>query len=196
MGVIQRPDLPERVRRGFGVREQGFASTVSPEIVPVAVVEDLTGPSIDTGYPRYCAGARNTPAVVAVHSWSMLINPATSNVDVITQEILIRMDVAVLLYVYVGVAADLANLLGGANRATNLDLRVQQFPSAYLDSRQHGAFIGGMRMEFTHCPLNAWVPYPLAFTLGPGDWLGIVPSTVNTSIQGFFPWVERLRTTT
>lgn len=195
MGLIQRADLVERIRRAFAIRESGVGATMSPEIVPVVIVDDLTGPTIDEGYPRDCVCQVEAGASVGVMAESFLINRVGSSVDLIIKELWGRIGApGGNLWIRTGVFASLNNMLGTQTYRSNLDRRVQLRPNSYVDSRNQAANVTGD----THLiyPVTQAVTYvfPLQFTLPPGTWLGIVPGTNNTSSALFVYYQERLRT--
>lgn len=196
MALIQRADLVERMRRAFGLRERGVGSTVSPELVPVILVEDLTGPSIDEGYPRFATAYSAAGASVGVFSEVFLINPAGSSVDLVLQEIWGARDgTAGDIQIRTGNAAALNNLLNTQTIRSNLDLRVQRFPNATVNSRNQAAVIGSQWEFHVVGVAPTWVVIPSQYTVPPGSWISLVPTGNNTGIRARFYWYERLRTT-
>ena len=198
MGIIQRADLPERIRRAFGIREAGVGSTVSPEIVPVAVVEDLTGPAIDTGFPRSAISRGAVGASVGVYSEMFLINPEGSRVDVILEMAWLRnLTSATDTGVRAGTVGQLNNMLGTQTLTWNTDQRLSaKKPNAYIDSRNQAAAVGTLYLTLIGLSTSTYLEAPLNITLGPGDWVSFTPSIVNAGIDTWFFWYERLRTTT
>ena len=196
MGLIQRADLPERIRRAFGVRERGIGQTISPEIVPVALVDDLTGPAIDEGYPRFCYAYASAGASAGVFSEVFLINPTGSVVDVVVQELQLLRGTTGTANISEGLVGDLNNMLGTQILRTNLDLRVNQFPNAYVDSRNQAAIIGTRRTYAAGISNSVFTDFPMQWTIPPGAWLSASPVVNNLAMTMQVYWYERLRTTT
>ena len=197
MGLIQRADLAERIRRAFGIREAGVGTTLSAEIVPVVVVEDLTGPAIDQGYPRLCCGEAAAGASVGVMAESFLINPPNSRVDLIVHQwwTILRSGTEAIV-IRTGTQAILADMIGTTVNFFNFDLRTQLRPGAYCDTRNEAAAIGTVLLTGLHQIVDTWYEYPFRFTIPPGEWISVAPSTNNRAVRSLFLWEERLRTTT
>jgi len=194
MARVQRPDLPERLRRALSLREPGTGSTVSPEIVPVIILDDLTTPAVDEGYPREVFGRVSAGASVGVFSEIFLINPEASRVDLILYEFWCRRPSGgggiQLRY---GQSSALNNLLGTQTQRFNLDLRVPLRPDARVDSRNQAAVIGTNMANLDYVPQNEFVIFPMRFTIPPDYWISLVPQANNNAIEGYFYFIERLR---
>jgi len=195
MGLIQKPGIGERIRRAFGIREMGEFQSVSPEIVPVVLVEDVTGPTIDEGYPHECLAHVIAGQSAGVMAEIFLINPASSRVDLVVNEAwLNRPSLAGNCYMRTGAESLLNNLLGTQVDIVNMDRRLQLRPNGRVDSRNQAAAIAGDILL-----RNLWVDdviytiLPLAITLPPGTFLSFHPSANNNSIYGTIWFTERLR---
>lgn len=196
MALIQRADLVERMRRAFGLRERGVGSTVSPELVPVVIVEDLTGPSIDEGYPREALAIVSAGASAGVYSEVFLYNPEGSAVDLIVELLWTRMSASGTGIVRLGATTALNNLLGTQTERLNQDMRVQAIPNGRIDSRNQAAVVTATRTFSLFQQSTSWQANPVAITLPPGTYLSFVPQANNTGAYIMAWWTERLRTTT
>ena len=196
MGLIQRADLPEKIRRAFGIREKGVGSTISPEIVPVVLVEDLTGPTIDTGYPRLVFGSVASGASAGVYSESFIINPLGAQTDFVLNELWVKLTSSGILYLRTGVVGSLNNMLGTQDLIWNQDLRTQARPGAYVDSRNEAATVVAERYISLYVVSSAFTVLPTQHTLGPGDWISIYAASYNVGTDLLLWGYERLRTTT
>lgn len=195
MALIQRSDLVERIRRAFGLREAGVGSTVSPELVPVILVDDLTGPSIDEGYPRNVVGKVQAGQSVGVYAEVFLIPQGTA--DLVVTELWIRRgNTTGGVYISRGLTANLNNLLGTQPPLRNMDLRVETVANTRTDSRnQAGLSTMTTILELGSVP-TTYVSFPGGFTVPPGSFLNVVPTGNNEGIEVIVWGYERLRTTT
>lgn len=77
--LIQRPDLNDRLVRALGIRERAPASVLSPEVMPVILLEDLTTSSpFERSLTRQAGGFINIGPVGGQYSHLALYNPAGS----------------------------------------------------------------------------------------------------------------------
>lgn len=197
MPMIQRADLVERIRRAFNLVGAGSAGqSLSPELVPVVLVDDLTEPSIDEGYPRDAASYMGAGASVGVFSECFLINPAGSQVDLILYGWWAASSATTSYNLRAGSVADLTNLIGSQTYRFNLDLRTQLRPNAGINTRNQAAVVtGDILMVFAATTALYSGPFiPLSVTVPPGKFLSIVPVANNTAMYWVPIWKERLRT--
>lgn len=193
MALIQRSDLIEKIRRAFNLYEHGVGTTLSPELVPVVLVEDLTSATIGDGYPRRAVGHAEAGASVGVYSEAFLINPTGSTVDLVVDELWLRRTTNGQARVRMGPNANLNNLLGTQTRRWNVDMRVQDRPNATVDSRNQPATVTATRDWLFTLTANEWLVFPAQLTLPPGTWAQVVPDTNNTAIYTTWYWTERMR---
>jgi hypothetical protein len=199
MPLLQRAEIAERIRRAFGLRAgEGAGASLSPELVPVVLVEDLTGPSIDEGYPRLCVARSVAGQSVGVFAECFLINRAQTQVDLILSEIWVRRgNTAGLITLHSGLESNLNALLDTNTTRSNLDLRVQLRPNATVNSRNQAAKSTPSNLHLTVTAAVAdWVILPTQFTVPPGMWISVSPDINNEACLALFFWTERLRTTT
>lgn len=196
MAIIQRPGIGERIRRAFGILQTGEFATISPELVPVVLAEDLTGPSIDEGYPRLAVGTRALAASVGEFSEIYLVNPAGAQSDVLLEEIWARVAGAVQdIQVYTGAVGILADMIGAvATGAINLDLRTNLRPAAYIDARQENNVLGTNILRVNSQQTALYNIFPLQFTIPPGQWVSLSAGSLNQPFEILFFFTERLRT--
>lgn len=198
MSLIQRADLAERFRRAFGLRGSSSLGTVSDELVPVVLVEDLTGPSIDIGYPRLAFGQDQLNASVGEISEIFLVNPPDSRVDVITSQIWFRDTAgAATVILSSGLVSILALMMGAGTYGdcVNFDLRGNPAPTAYIDRRQEAATIGTVRSWLLSHSVSELTTFPLQWTIPPGHWISFTSGANNRGLEVVFWFYERLRTT-
>jgi len=200
VGLIQRADLTERIRRAFGIRESGVGATISPEIVPVVLVEDLTGPSVDQGLPTEAFCRITAGASAGVFSECFLVNRAGSAVDLVLSQIWLQRSAAGQLTLSYGHVNALNNLFT-LNEMRYLDFRLgfslKTRPVAQTYSRNQAAVVSADTICAVHAPATPnYTTLPFPATLGPSQFLSIVPDANNTGCTVQIAWVERLRTTT
>lgn len=199
MAIIQRSDLVERIRRAFGLREQGVGATLSPELVPVVLVDDLTGPSIDTGFPRDVVGRASAGASVGVFAEALVTNPDDSRVDLVLYELWVRrINTAGTFQVRWGANTSLSSLLGTQGWMQNEDLRVRNNnANTRLDARNQAAVMTPSKVLYQQLTTStSFTVLPLQVTLPPGYWLEAHPAVNNEGVEVVFWGYERLRTTT
>lgn len=193
MPVIQRSELVEKIRRAFNLLGKDVGNTISPELVPVVLVEDLTGPTISEGYPRRAIGQSSAGASVGVFSENFIINPTGSTVDLVIDEVWLKRSTAGQLRLYLGDVSALNNLLGTQTKRWNVDCRTQTRPSANVDSRNQAALVTYNRDWIYDCEAGRWLVVPIQATLPPGKYLGVAPTASNLGCDLFGYWTERLR---
>ena len=197
MGLVQRPDLPERIRRAFGLREPGVGATISPEIVPVVLVDDLTGPSIDEGYPRTALARMVNPAAAGLYSTAIIVNPPESRVDVLISSFWIEVIAGGVSYsMRSGLVSTLPAPIAAGSEIHFLDRRVSGLPGARIEYHQTAGYLTADFIIVLNTPSIGLLNIPLGLTLPPGRWFGASRTVVNQTITAWWWWTERLRTTT
>lgn len=80
MPIIQRPDLVAKIRKKYELTGPDAVSTISPELVPVVILENLA--EQDPGdSKKYCAGGGTVAAAVNVN-YVHLYNPVGSGMEI------------------------------------------------------------------------------------------------------------------
>jgi len=196
VGLIQRAEIAERLRRAFNLQAaEGIGTTISPEIVPVVLVEDVTGPTVGEGYPHKSFGYQIVTASALVFSENMILNPINASVDLIVEEVWLWRTAAVGV---IDIRKVLVVNIGAAflrRYARNADLRLQPETNVQMWYRQQAAVLAGNYiMEALNVPITgAPLILPLNATVPPGVILEFVPDVVNEGCNLMWFGYERVR---
>ena len=88
MAIINRPDLVEKLRAAFGVITGQIGGTISDEIIPVVIVENVDGPDVvSTQHPVTAIGHSDSAAAVGFFSKVGLQNPVDSGIDIFVERL-------------------------------------------------------------------------------------------------------------
>lgn len=189
MSVIQRPDLVQKLRAAYGIITGSVGSTLSDEIVPVVIVEDVTSPdTVSTGHPLDAAGSSSSAAAVGFISKVGLQNPVGSELDLFLEYIHFMTSVSIVLTVRKGVIAASPN----AGIRGFRDLRVIGSPVG-ITWDENGTGTLGTQIETVNA-VSGDTFLPLGYTLAPGDSIHAQGVNTNAAIQDVhFYWSERIR---
>lgn len=197
MPVIERFDIPEKIRRAFNIRDRGVGETISPEIVPVVIAEDLSGQSLGQDWPREAHGGARQTASAATRSVVAVINPAGSQLDLIVHGIWVRRFDSGLVKI---AAVDGPSGYTDDARAY-ADLRIRSgdpttgtFPEPTgRVGHQLKAAGDGQELLEVYSNFSNLTLFPLSFTLPPDTAVCMYPASDNVGIEGVWTWSERLR---
>jgi len=194
MADIQTPDPANKLRRQYKSKTLG-GLFLAEEIVPVTIVDDLSGPGIaDRGYPRACIGETGTAAVAAQlgeHWWVTSNRVTVSRLDRMIISCNSTRGFALLIAPEVGVG--LAGLTDSVLKSFT-DLRVaDQTPNDFIQARTVAA--GGEQGNVVGF-FDSLANVPLVLDIGAigsfGGGFGVSCDTVNIAFQTNWFWTEFL----
>lgn len=189
MPEIQVPELARKLARRFGITGYSPAPTLAPEIVPVAIVENLTDPNEeDTGFERLCIGTFSQANVAGQYSHAQLLNPTGSGIIVNVEALYLHADNATTLRL-----KDYDTALTTAADAYFRDRRLEGRPGAQVRNQADVAMLGTTLGNFAVATAADTIAIPLDFLLPEGKAIAVVGVTVNLYLYGTFFWSERQR---
>lgn len=190
MPEIQSPDPGRKLQRRYSLTGATPAPFLSPEIVPVCLVDDLTDLDIlEATFQRPCAGRTTIAAggagVAAVQS---LVNPIGSGVTCTVERVFSWAGTSSTLYEFYIVAGVVPNF--GLRHYR--DSRIPGLPACQLRvetiaARAQQGFAIPVVTGFDHIR-----PVPLRWVLGPGQALRAHDGTNNQVGNMAWEWSERL----
>jgi len=188
--IIQRPDLVAKVRKSFELTGPDAVSTISPELVPVVLVEDITERD-PTYLDKYCIEGAYKAAVAAQYTSSALWNPADSGIDLILDEMRV-MGTGTDAYTIRFWNSDPGAVSGTG--AANRGIGRSGTPTARVRTNNAaaplGATVGYERYQNTTIVLFRKEGL---VRLQPGEGFGFTNNTVNLPHFALYLWRERLR---
>lgn len=187
MALIQVPEIARKIQRRFGTDGPAPVHTVAPEIVPVAIIEDLTqaGPE-DTGFLRFCIGYSDPPTPAASnYCHAQLFNPASSGVLVHLEGAYCSVASASKIYVQL-----YDTELSSAGVQNFRDRRLEGNPAARASRQNHTAYLGTRIAPLT-LQQDDVTSIPLDILLPPGSGLVIVAASSNMAMYTVWYWSER-----
>jgi len=186
MPPIQRPDISRDIAKRFGVVGFSGPESISPEIVPVYVVERVEPTATD----RMAAGAFEEAAVAGDFGHIELFNPVGSGVIVLIDRIEGSTAVAGSFTVRVRNASVAAN----QGVAQWRDRRLPGRPVGQLGSLGAVAIATGdeiwIAAKAASTTLSLIEDFPVVI-LPPGNGCFFAFETANTALLGTFWWRER-----
>lgn len=189
MALIQRADLVEKIRALFGVVQGQVGGQLVDEIIPVVIVEDVSGPDqVSTQHPLRAMGSSNSAAAVGFLSKVGLQNPPGSNIDIFLERLdLLAANASVILRQGVIAASPSAGIKQWKDR------RVDGNPVGIIwDENATGTL--GSQVQVVRIVSNTLVTIQLGLTLEPGDSVHIQGSATNLALlDQTFHWIERIR---
>jgi len=190
MALLQDPEPGQKVRSKYGVRDQGVITSISPELVGVVIVDDLSKPEeTTTGLIRPAVGSHTLGAPGAGDfNHIQLFNPAGSLVDLFAEGVIVGTDTDQLLHIRISDSA-LATLIASTSK-TFRDRRVSGEPFAEVRS-DTPAGLQGETSVVVNLLASDPIIIPLGFTLGPGQDVMVATGTANTTLRVTFYWEER-----
>jgi len=187
MGLVERPSLVEKARRAFGIIQSGFGSTVSDELVPVVLVDDVTGPdTVSQGYPRYAFGNPQKAAVALENGMCILRNPTGSGVRIFVDTVAITLAAAGLCSVRRALPGVVTFAASARKQWADWRVPVASQPAAQMGTDSAIGLLGTAFMSF-RLPDTGTFTVPLGITIEPGnDDLVIGDAVVNQAIEAVF----------
>lgn len=187
MPEIQVPEIARQLARKFAITGGHIAPSLAPEIVPVALVSDLTAAieqdviAFRPAIVRMTTGAGGAGNYTSNQLW----NPANS-----------------------GVVVELQLALVDASQASGIRINIHDTKlttdasGSFRDRRiggssaAHGAYatpaaIPGTFVGFVKIPANETVAIPLDFVIGEGSGVVLVNQAANEDLDTTYFWVER-----
>lgn len=191
MAQVQSPDPTRKLQRRYNLVASELSSTfVSPEILPVALVDDLTqiDPADEAFQRRATALGNNVPGA-GEFAVTALRNPPNSGVLLVTQSVLLRIPT------------------GGADTELRLDFSsadtVIDRAGGFRDGRIDGTPVGGLRIasavaqpsvEVSNMDADLGEPgrfQDLEWVIQPAQQLRFKMRTADQSFFLVINWIER-----
>ena len=190
MALIQRADLVEKIRELFGVTQGGVGGQIVDEIIPVVIVEDVSGPdTISTQHPLRAMGESSSQADASFFSKVGLQNPVGSETDIFLERIDVMNGLAGPVTIRAGVIAASPN--AGIKRWK--DNRVDGNPIGIVWDENATASLGTL-VQRVRVIANTFLPVQLGLTLEPGDSVHVQGDAINLAVTNTaFHWIERIR---
>lgn len=188
MPDIQDATIARKLARRFGLKGSSLAPTISPEVVPVALVSDLSLPTEeDTGFSRTCIGSVALSASAGNRSEAQLHNPAGSGSIVTLEAVIVAAANAVQIQHGRG-----DNALTDNNATLDFrDGRLGGNPGADVRSVQQVATSIAVVSITTRIPANDAALFPLGVILRPGQGWVVEVNGLNEALDTTFYWLER-----
>lgn len=187
MPEIQRPELVTLLRQRFGLR--GIAAFgLAPEIVPVAIVDDIQEQADDPTIIRQCIGYAQVTNVAGQYSQIWCGLPAASSVTAGIHTVFVNSetDGSILIGPY--------DLTTHGSAVTTKAMQDRRNPGSPVMMIQQAAAAGLLpNPSTTHIAVEAvsGTMIPLNAVLGPGDGLIFAYSPTNAILRCTFMWSER-----
>jgi len=190
MALIQRADLVEKIRELFGVTQGSVGGQLVDEIIPVVVVENVSGPdNVSTQYPLRAMGHSDSAAVTAQFSKVGLQNPPRSGVDIFVERLYWFAAGTIVQDIRFGVIAAGPS----AGLKTWKDFRVIGTPAGIIwDENATGTL--GTELQEVRSLSGESETVELGITLAPGDSIHLQGGSADEAvIQAVWHWIERVR---
>lgn len=187
MPEIQSPDPGRKLQERYNLVGEGPTPFLSPEIVPVAIVDDLTEADVfSQEFERTAVGFITAVANAGERAVMDLRNPPGSNLLFITEDMAFNGDIAQsLLYFLEDTGPDV-----DSDNTAWRDGRVSGNPRGQVvGSSFSGALPTATDRRFME--LNVPNLLPLRYVINPGVRLRILALTTDTTIQITLYWRER-----
>jgi len=185
----QSPSVKEKLRIGLKVHE-AFSLWLAEELVPVVLVDDMSGQSVaDTDYPRDAVGRINRAAGGAGTNVECIVT-GVPRVVVLVESVLVSKPTAGNIQI----RRDRNTVIAAATtQKTFRDLRPGATPnllmgaSVPLTAAIDGDFVMSIGVAAVESAL-----IPLGFILGEGDSLLAISETANEALTAIYYWREYL----
>lgn len=189
MPDINAPDIGRRVRRRYSMKGDSGIATLSPELVGVVLLDDLTGPEDqDVAIIRPAIGETQQAAVGGEQGHCQLLNPADSGTFVQVEAVLVILATAGTIIIGEHATALTSN-------GTNKVFRDQRVAGTPLAETRLQTNAGGLTdQDFARLALpaaNESILIPLDLFIGAGQGLTIRAITVNVLLATTWFWTER-----
>lgn len=187
MPRIQAPELADRIRRRFGMRGSEGPGTLGPEIVPVAVVDQLDGYGTPVGTVEE-ATAWATSGIASPTNLAHvgLVNPSGSGKILLVD--------AAIVSAFANATITTRYITSSLTTAVTeywMDYRVSGSPVGQVSSQDHAGLGSGVFISFRLAANGQiWLPFDGRLVLTPAT--GILfrgPSTVGIEVSWL--WRER-----
>jgi len=190
VALIQRADLVEKIRELFGVVQGAVGGQIVDEIIPVVIVEDVSGPDqVSTQHPLRAMGESSSQAAATFFSKVGLQNPVVSEVDIFLERIALTVSTSGNIDIRQGVIAASPN----AGIQFWKDRRVQGNPIGIVWDENATVSLGTLVMR-PRIIANVTLDVQLGLTLAPGDSVHVQATAANLALTNqTFHWVERIR---
>lgn len=194
MAIIQRADLVEKIRALFGVTQGQVGGQLVDEIIPVVIVEDVSGPDqVSTQHPLRALGSSSAAAGgPATFAKVGLQNPPGSGIDIFVDSLFTSMNPNITLTVR------LSPIAAGPNAGikTWLDQRVDGNPVGVVWDENATGSLGTQILRFRGLS-NVTLDVKLGLTLAPGDSIHYQQQSADLALPDLhFFWTERIRRAT
>lgn len=190
MALIQRADLVEKIRALFGVTQGSVGNQLVDEIIPVVIVEDVSGPDqVSTQHPLRAIGSSDSAAAVGFFSKVGLQNPVDSQVDLFLERIYISSQANGAINIRTSVIAASPN----AGVKQWKDGRVDGNPIGIIWDENATVSLGTI-VTSNVLLANTGKPIELGLTLAPGESVHVQGAAANLALfSQTFHWIERVR---
>lgn len=181
-----RADLANALRRRFSVYGDAGFDTISPEIVPIVLVDDLRQEPFGSWRPAMHGTTQ--AGVAGQYSYIQLYNPAGSLTQLYVEYVVAVTTVAGLVRLAHG-----ATELGVTDPVRFRDSRTRGRPVAHVNPATNASLAINAQVGRWVAPANHPVLMPIEYTLEPGEGLSVNWEVVNAALTGMFFWRERTR---
>ena len=187
MPEIQDADITAKLVKRFGLKAGSIAPTLSPELVPVVLVADLTSPVEESSaYMRVAMGTAVIPGVAAKFGQSQLFNPKKSGVVAMVEVVDVSIETAGPAQITTHDTA-----VGSAvSTVAFRDRRIPGLPATQVRS-QTDAGVPGSTIWTGELPAAEVIRIPIAMILGPGNGLVFANSRLDDDLRVSWSWFER-----
>ncbi len=187
MAFIQVPEIARKIQRRFGTDGPAPTHTIAPEIVPVALVEDLTDTTPeDTGFQRACFGYSGQSGAASNNSHVQLFNPAGSGV-------MLHVEAALVSIGSAGNADlryhDTELSTAGSNESFR-DRRIGGRPVGRTSAQNNGSALG-TSLATLALPGTESIQVPVDVLLDEGQGILFLAASQNISVTCLWYWQER-----
>lgn len=184
MPIIQRPDLVAKIRKKYELTGPDAISTISPEVVPVVLLEDLSreDPGIAV---KYCWGFSISGATTNT-AHVELYNPPGSGVDLVIRraESYCSANSALFLCYF---STALAN---GSGLVLNRNMGQSGTPAAQTLWEDNVAPLGAAIAQYYYTAGGGPIHNVSSFRVPPGEGMGWRPNLTTVLIYGRWEWEE------
>lgn len=184
MPRIQKADLVGKIRRAYGLRGTEGPETISPEIVPVAIVDELISQG-GVRIPAISYAFQN--AIAAKYSNSMIFNPADSGRIIRVESCFATPNGATIWYAGFRDSVLTTNYIGRWRDRTQSGKPVAQVYSDTLSATGVTTLLATGRMAS-----SVHHEFPVDVVLEPGQGWILELGTVNLALLMTWFWTEEV----
>lgn len=183
MPPIQRPDISRSLAKSFGIVGFGGPESLSPEIVPVVMVDDIR-PSTST---RKCQGGLLQGAVAAENAQVQIFNPNNSRTILEVYQVIYTPSAISRI----GMRESDAALPNGGATSRFTDRRLAGRPVGDVRSDTVAVLVGDGQGVWQSARDPGGYVIPVDYVLVPGTGIELLSETVNLSLFCTWFWRER-----